>query len=215
MDRDILTIEEVADYLRVSVRTVYDWAQKGEIPCGRLGSSWRFRREAVLAWLEKNIPAFDGEVQAAGIPQLAQVLPMSRCFISSANTKPALLKELSERFGDAPQVVSVQKLHEGIIRREALMSTGLGGGVAIPHVRNSCAIDVAVAFAHVRPPLKDYESIDNTPVEFVAMIAAAPSQHESHVAMLAQIAAKLKIENVREAVRNATTSDQVYAALLL
>ena len=35
MEDDILTIEEVAKYLRVSDRTVYDWAQKGEIPAGK------------------------------------------------------------------------------------------------------------------------------------------------------------------------------------
>ena len=38
MEDDILTIEEVAKYLRVSDRTVYDWAQKGEIPAGKIGA---------------------------------------------------------------------------------------------------------------------------------------------------------------------------------
>ena len=37
MEEEILTIEEVAKYLRVSERTVYDWAQKGEIPAGQIG----------------------------------------------------------------------------------------------------------------------------------------------------------------------------------
>jgi len=44
MDDDILTIEEVAKYLRVSERTVYDWAQKGEIPSGKIGTVWRFKK---------------------------------------------------------------------------------------------------------------------------------------------------------------------------
>ena len=38
MEDTILTIEEVANYLRVSDRTVYDWAQRGEIPAGKIGS---------------------------------------------------------------------------------------------------------------------------------------------------------------------------------
>jgi PTS system nitrogen regulatory IIA component len=42
---DILTIEEVAKYLRVSERTVYDWAQKGEIPAGKIGTVWRFKKD--------------------------------------------------------------------------------------------------------------------------------------------------------------------------
>ena len=43
MGDEILTIEEVAKYLRVSDRTVYDWAQKGEIPAGKIGTVWRFK----------------------------------------------------------------------------------------------------------------------------------------------------------------------------
>ena len=47
MGDDILTIEEVAKYLRVSDRTVYDWAQKGEIPAGKIGTVWRFKKSEV------------------------------------------------------------------------------------------------------------------------------------------------------------------------
>ena len=49
---DILTLEEVAAYLRVSERTVYDWANKGEIPCGKLGTTWRFKRSEVERWVD-------------------------------------------------------------------------------------------------------------------------------------------------------------------
>ena len=48
MDDDILTIEEVAKYLRVSERTVYDWAQKGEIPSGKIGTVWRFKTSGYI-----------------------------------------------------------------------------------------------------------------------------------------------------------------------
>ena len=51
MEEDILTIEEVAKYLRVSERTVYDWAQKGEIPSGKIGTVWRFRKADIERWI--------------------------------------------------------------------------------------------------------------------------------------------------------------------
>jgi DNA binding domain, excisionase family len=50
MDDDILTIKEVARYLRVSERTVYDWAQKGEIPSGKIGTVWRFKKSDIERW---------------------------------------------------------------------------------------------------------------------------------------------------------------------
>ena len=54
-EHELLTIEEVADYLRVSERTVYDWAHKGEIPCGKLGTTWRFKRMEVERWVDERL----------------------------------------------------------------------------------------------------------------------------------------------------------------
>ena len=55
MDDDILTIEEVARYLRVSERTVYDWAQKGEIPSGKIGTVWRFKKSEIERWVNERL----------------------------------------------------------------------------------------------------------------------------------------------------------------
>ena len=55
MEDDILTIEEVAKYLRVSERTVYDWAQKGEIPAGKIGTVWRFKKSEIEKWVNERL----------------------------------------------------------------------------------------------------------------------------------------------------------------
>ncbi len=50
----LMTIEEVASYLRLSKDTVYRMAQAGKIPASKVGQQWRFRREDVDEWLERN-----------------------------------------------------------------------------------------------------------------------------------------------------------------
>ena len=50
----LITLEEVAAYLRLSKDTVYRMAQAGKIPASKVGNQWRFRREEVDAWLEKH-----------------------------------------------------------------------------------------------------------------------------------------------------------------
>ena len=55
MTSEIMTIEDVAKFLKVSERTVYDWAQKGEIPCGKLGTSWRFKRDEIENWVSRKL----------------------------------------------------------------------------------------------------------------------------------------------------------------
>ena len=50
----LMTLGEVADYLRLSKDTVYRMASTGKLPASKVGSQWRFRREDVDQWLEKN-----------------------------------------------------------------------------------------------------------------------------------------------------------------
>ncbi len=48
---EVLTVEEVAQLLRVNKKTVYDAAARGDIPCTKIGRIFRFSRQAVLSWL--------------------------------------------------------------------------------------------------------------------------------------------------------------------
>ena len=51
---DIMTIDEMSDYLRISRSTLYKLAQEGRVPCQKVGRHWRFRKEAVNRWLEQG-----------------------------------------------------------------------------------------------------------------------------------------------------------------
>ena len=50
----LMTLEEVAEYLRLSVHTIYKFAQKGKIPALKAGKKWRFRKEDIDRWLMDN-----------------------------------------------------------------------------------------------------------------------------------------------------------------
>jgi len=50
----LMTIDEVAGYLRVKKRTVYDWVKKGKIPAMKTVGLWRFRRDRIDQWLEAD-----------------------------------------------------------------------------------------------------------------------------------------------------------------
>ena len=74
---EIMTIEEVANYLRVSERTVYDWAQKGELPGGKIGTTWRFKSADIEKWVndrlkgEKGVKA-EGEKKNGNTPLVSE-----------------------------------------------------------------------------------------------------------------------------------------------
>jgi excisionase family DNA binding protein len=48
---EVMNVSEVAEYLRVAPATIYRLAQKGQIPCGRVGRTWRFHKEAIDRWI--------------------------------------------------------------------------------------------------------------------------------------------------------------------
>jgi excisionase family DNA binding protein len=52
---DIMTLEEVAQYLKLQPQTIYKWAQEGQIPGAKLGKEWRFRRRILDEWIDSAI----------------------------------------------------------------------------------------------------------------------------------------------------------------
>jgi PTS system nitrogen regulatory IIA component len=52
---EIMTIEEVAKYLKLKPQTIYTWAQKGKIPAAKLGKEWRFKRAVIDKWFNQHI----------------------------------------------------------------------------------------------------------------------------------------------------------------
>lgn len=51
----IMTLEEVADYLRVKPQTIYTWAQENKIPAAKIGREWRFRKTIIDKWFNDQM----------------------------------------------------------------------------------------------------------------------------------------------------------------
>jgi len=52
---EIMTVEEVAKYLKMKPQTIYVWAQTGKIPAAKIGKEWRFRKDIIDAWFNQHI----------------------------------------------------------------------------------------------------------------------------------------------------------------
>lgn len=187
---EIMTLEEVAGHLRVSERTVYDWAQKGEIPCGKFGTSWRFRREDINRWIDSQMTP--GRKRSVPSVSLGSVLTCERAMILDTDKKAEALDALIDCLAASPEVKDRGDLRDGIYHREKLMSTGIGLNIAVPHVRLGSIKDVAVAVAISKKDIIDYESLDGLPVRLIFMIVARKDQHAQHLRILSGISKLLK-----------------------
>ena len=66
-DEEIMTLEEVAAYLKLKPQTIYTWAQEKRIPAAKLGKEWRFKRSIIDAWFDGHFDEkFDEIVKKTG-----------------------------------------------------------------------------------------------------------------------------------------------------
>ena len=209
---EIMTIQEVAEYLRVSERTIYDWASKGQVPCGKLGSIWRFKRSEIEKWVDKSL----GIEKAPGKPPsifIKDLLSPERVLLFDTSSKKEALTYLIDSLADTPEVKNKNKLNEEIFRREKLMSTGIGMGIGIPHVRLESVEDILMAVGISKSAIEDYESLDGKPVRMIFMVAAGKDQHTEHIKAIAAISSKLKDDHLRKSLLEAKNNTTVFNLL--
>ncbi len=216
MNHEIMTIEEVAAYLRVSERTVYDWAQKGQLPGGKLGTTWRFKRSDIEGWVNRRIGAatVPPVSSSPGSGMLSRILSPERVVFFDTDGKEVALKTLCAVLGTSPLVHNEAELEQAVFRREELMSTGIGFGVGVPHVRLDSVDDLIMALGIARAPLADYASLDDDPIQIVCMVAAGGTQHPQYIRALSAISSRLKDGTVRKALidaKDAASAFRIFA----
>lgn len=195
---EIMTIEEVAAYIRVSERTVYDWAQKGELPGGKLGTTWRFKRDEIEKWVNDRLSQSPRKSAASVAATSSFVLTPERILLLEHSTKEEILTKLVDLLSETPFVKDRNQLLKGILEREKLMSTGIGFGVGVPHVRIDSVTDLVMAVAVCKTAIVDYTSLDEAPVQIVCMLAARTDQHTKYIRTLSAISSRLKDAPCRE-----------------
>jgi PTS system nitrogen regulatory IIA component len=213
IEDDILTIEEVAKYLRVSERTVYDWAQKGEIPSGKIGTVWRFKKSEIEKWVNDRL-SVNKLLLHDGAIHLDTILSPDRIVFINFSAKRDALLALADNLSLAPQIKHSQELAAEILKREELMTTAIGRGIAIPHVRLSSVTDLVVSVGISGTDILDFQALDDEPVRLLFMIAAAYNQHAYYLQTLSYFSARLKNKELRTALLKAQSAEEAYRLLI-
>jgi len=129
-----------------------------------------------------------------------------------AREKREAIVELVQLLESAHDLDSQGEILDRVLRREAMMSTGIGYGVAIPHGKARAA-DRMVAACAVSPEGVDFASEDGQPVHLLVLFVSPESATTLHVRALANLSRLLKEESVRRALREAPNVDAFMATL--
>ena len=130
-----------------------------------------------------------------------------------AKGKDDALRELAESFRNEAKVTDVDRFIQAIFEREKVISTGIGIGVAVPHVKIPEVQDFVLAFGRHHGGL-DYDSLDDQPVHLVAMIGASDSQAGEFLKMLAQLVQTFRAKDVRRRLLLAKSPEEFRQTML-
>jgi len=128
-----------------------------------------------------------------------------------AKTKKQALQDLAE-LGASVSGIPVRDLFEGVMQRERLGSTGLGGGIAIPHAKFKGLERIVCLVARLEQP-SEFEAIDNEPVDLIFLLLAPEHASGDHLKALARISRLLREPNALERLRAARDAKSLYAIL--
>ena len=144
---------------------------------------------------------------------LTELLTPDRVLVPlSARDKSGVIAELTRHLIDQSGG-SYQEVLGAVEEREAVLSTGIGFGVAIPHARSS-AVSQLTLVCGVSPEPVPFDSIDGEPVRLFFLIVGPESSAGQHVKILSRIARLVRQENLRDRLCHAKTPDEFYDALL-
>jgi excisionase family DNA binding protein len=215
----LLTVTEVSDYLQLNPRTVLKMAQSGEIPAVKIARQWRFKPEWVESWLDRQSPLAPGGVPAASEDDVEEfklaetVFTVPELLSLSATNCLGALREIVAALVQAGRLPASNPFLQMLYEREAMLSTGIGDGIAIPHPRHvspGLFHEPTVVVARSGEGI-EWSAIDGRPVHLVLLLMSPTDR--AHLRLLSRLSRALKTPDAVQRLRSASSHDEVAAAL--
>ena len=125
-----------------------------------------------------------------------------------ATDKKGAIDEMVQKMYDGGRISDIETYKEGILKREAQTSTGLGDGIAMPHAKNSAVKEATVLFAKSNKGV-DYDALDGQPTYLFFMIAAPEGANDTHLQALAALSRLLIDPEFVATLKDAKTPEEV------
>lgn len=129
-----------------------------------------------------------------------------------AREKDALLRELVEVVTRNDRLEDSEEVLRAVREREAVLSTGIGNAVAIPHGKSAAVPDLRLAAGRTAEPV-DFDALDGQPVSLFFLLVGPESAAGAHIKALSRISRLIRKDSVREQLIRAQTPEEFYEAL--
>jgi len=210
-----LTVRDAAKLLQTTEAAVHRWIREKSIPFHRVNDSYRFHRDELFEWAtsrgmrisSREFHADDSE-DGTPMPRLADALEVGGVHYKvPGKDRASVLHAVVEHM--PIDAADRDLLCDFLLAREELGSTGVGEGIAIPHVRNPIVLHVdrsSVTLCFLVTPV-DFDAIDGKPVDTIFSVVS--STIRGHLHLLSRIAAALHDKEFKRAVLERATRDVI------
>jgi PTS system nitrogen regulatory IIA component len=212
-----VSVREAASLLGTSEEQIYDWIEEGYLPACRIDDHYRFNRSELLEWAtERKLtvsPELFRNIEGADrVPLVSETLRLGGIFYDiSGDTRKDVLRIVVSRLSlNDPSERDM--LLDLLVSRETLGSTGVGDGIAIPHVRNPIVLasdEPLLSLCFLQPPV-DFHAPDGKPIHAL-FVLVCPTIHV-HLQLLAKLAHLLRIPEFRETIRSMAPAGEILSA---
>ncbi len=217
----VMTLGEVSRYLKVSDKTVLRMIRDGRIPCAKVAGQWRFVRKVIDDWLLSRmrfVPKNDlGRVVERDYNAVFLSRLVSPEFII-INIEPGpkyqVLEQLIGPLVDNGIVSNAIDFLGRMLQRERMVSTAVGSGVAIPHVRNpgDNASGGPLLCIGICRAGTDFEALDGKLTHLFFLVYT--DSEVVHVRVMARLAALLRDDDVVRGILDSKSAEEIIAVLV-
>lgn len=219
-----MTMSDVAEVLKVSEKTVSRMLQEGTIPGFKIANQWRFYRDDFHTWIDEKRNDRENNARvglASMLSNETESVPVSRLTEESLIItdipqvhRDSVLGILSEALLAEGTITDQDKFLSGLIAREDMMSTGVGGGIAIPHLRNPSdqPVEKPRLVIGTCPAGLDWNAFDREPVRLFMLPVSG--DEVTHLRILSAIRRALVVDGIVDSIVQAENPEEVMKAIL-
>ncbi len=217
---EIMTLAELASYLKVAEKTVVRMAREGKIPGTKVASQWRFMKSLVDEWLQKSSQPPTPTNLFQLMKHAPELVPVSRLVtppLMRFDIKPGpvneVLKQLVKPLEDQGLVKDSEKYLNMLVKREELHSTGIAPGVAIPHARSAAdtTLKESALVVGICPEGTNFGADDQKPTHVFLLICSEDDM--VHLRLLAKISKLLSRKSILTRLKACSNSEEVIGLL--
>ena len=214
-----LNVHDAARVLNVSEKSIYRWIDEGTLPAYRVNHQYRFNRAELLEWATSRKINFSAEMfaekesQAAPLPRLADALQAGGVhYRVGGSDGESALRAIIQTMSLPPEV-DRDFVFQLMLAREALGSTGVGDGIAIPHVRNPIVLHVerpTIGLSFLEKPI-EFGSLDGQPVHTLFTLVS-PSVR-GHLHLLSRLTYALRDPGFKTTLLRQGSREEIFEAV--